>query len=296
MPTVFVAENINVMSKTIGPAMRDRDPKPIREFAEKLTENGVDYLDINLGPARKNGPEMMEFVVKTVQEVTDLPLYLDTMNIEAMERGLQVYVPKGGKAVMNSIMARPDRMEKLLPLVKKYDAEYVALLYGPEGLPRDENERGELAATLQAEAVGFEHPENIMWFDPIVVPVCSQQNELQGCSAFMEMLPMMFPEAKSTCGLSNCSNGSPEHLRPLLNQVYLSMLRKHGIFSAILDGFDKDMLALTKDQRPDFEKIIYDTMDGIIDMSSLSKEEIDVAKTTRLLMAQTLYSDSWLEL
>ena len=296
MPTVFVAENINVMSKTIGPAMRDKDPKPIQEFAVKLTEAGADYLDINLGPARKGGPEMMQFVIKTVQEVTDLPLFLDTMNVEAMEAGLQVYEPKKAKAVLNSIMARPERMEALLPMVGKYDCEYVALVYGPEGLPRDENERGELGAILHAEGLGLEYDESIMWFDPIVVPVNSQQQQVVGCTTFVEMMPMMFPTAKSTCGLSNISNGSPEHLRPILNQVYLSMMRRYGFYSAILDGFGPEIMALCKDQRGDFEKIVYDTMDGNIDMGSLNKEELDVAKTTKLLMAQTLYSDSWLDL
>lgn len=296
MPTIFVAENINVMSQTIGPAMKNQDPKPIQEFAVQFTENGADILDINLGPARKGGPEMMQFVVKAVQEVTDLPLFLDTMNIDAMEAGLQVYEPKGGKAIINSIMARPERMESLMPLVEKYGCDYVALLYGPDGLPRDENERGELAAVLHADGLGRGYAENIMWFDPIVVPVNSQQQQVPGCTAFMEMLPMMFPEAKSTCGLSNISNGSPEELRPILNQVYVAMLRKHGLYSAILDGFDKDMLALCKDQRADFEKIVHETMDETVDTSSFNKEEMDVYKTTRLLMAKMLYSDAWLDL
>jgi 5-methyltetrahydrofolate corrinoid/iron sulfur protein methyltransferase len=296
MPTVFVAENINIMSATVGPAMRNQDAKPIQDFAVKLTENGADYLDINLGPARKGGPEMMQFVVKAVQEVSNLPLFLDTMNMEAMEAGLQVYEPKGGKAVINSIMARPDRYESLLPLVKKYDCEYVALLWGPDGLPRDENERGELAAALQAEGLTMDYAESIMWFDPIVVPVCSQQTGVPGCTAFMEMLPMMFPEAKSTCGLSNISNGSPDNLRPILNQVYVSMLRKHGLYSAILDGFDMDMMKLAKDQRTDFDKIVHDTMDGTADPSGFNKEEKDVYKTAKMLMGESLYSDSWLDL
>jgi len=107
---------------------------------------------------------------------------------------------------------------------------------------------------------------------------------------------MMFPEAKSTCGLSNISNGSPEELRSILNNVYTSMLRKRGIYSCILDGFDMEMHALCKDQRLDFEKIVHDTMDGACDPSGFNKEEMDVYKTTKLLMAETLYSDSWLDL
>jgi len=102
-----VAENINIMSKYTGNAMRERDPKPIQEWAEKLTERGADVLDLNLGPARKGGPEMMQWLVKTVQEVTSLPLFLDTTNSEAIDAGLQVYVPKSGAAIINSIMATP---------------------------------------------------------------------------------------------------------------------------------------------------------------------------------------------
>jgi 5-methyltetrahydrofolate corrinoid/iron sulfur protein methyltransferase len=297
MANLCVAENINVMSNTIGPAMRNKDPKPIQEMAVKLTENGADVLDINLGPARKGGPEMMQFVVKTVQEVSSLPLFLDTMNVEAMEAGLQVYEVKDAKAIINSIMARPERMASLLPLVGKYECEFVALLYGPDGLPRDENERGELAAVLQAESLGAGYVEDIMWFDPIVVPVNSQQQQVPTCTAFMEMLPMMFPTCKSTCGLSNISNGSPEHLRPILNQVYLCMLRKHGLHSAILDGLDMPIINISKDRNPEFEKLVHDTMDGnAADLSGLSKEEKDIVKTTKLLMAETLYSDSWLDL
>jgi len=83
-----------------------------------------------------------------------------------------------------------------------------------DGIPRDENERGELAATLQATAAEMEIPESDLWYDPIVVPVSSQQQQVISCTAFMSMVTAIAPEAKSTCGLSNVSNGSPEKLRP----------------------------------------------------------------------------------
>ena len=119
---ILIGENINVMSNTIGPAMKERNAGPIQELAKAETAAGIDYLDINIGPARKAGDELMEWMVKTVQEVTDLPLFLDTSNVEAMEAGLKVYQNKKGKAVINSIMARPQRIEALMPLAAKYDA------------------------------------------------------------------------------------------------------------------------------------------------------------------------------
>src|SRR5512143_1879300 len=96
---LIIGENLNVISKKIGQALKDRDPKPIREMAEAQTKAGVDLIDINLGPARKAGDELMDWVVKTVQEVTDVTLSLDTTNIEAMEAGRKA---SKNKALMNS--------------------------------------------------------------------------------------------------------------------------------------------------------------------------------------------------
>ncbi len=292
-----VAENINIMSKYTGGAMRERDPKPIQEWAEKLTEKGADLLDLNLGPARKGGPEMMQWLVKTVQEVTDLPLFLDTTNNDAIEAGLQVYEVKGGRAVINSIMATPERMDLQMPLVPKYDCEMVGLMWGPEGIPRDENERAVLLDSMMTKAAELGIEIERIWFDPIVVPVSSQQQELQGCTTFMSWLPDLAPGCQSTCGLSNVSNGSPDELRDILNQVYLILLKKLGITSAILDGFDDKILRIAHDQEPEKEELVGKIYDGEeVDTSGMDKEAVDYVKTTKLLLGHSLYSHSWLEL
>ncbi len=292
-----IAENINVMSKKIGAAMKDRQAKPIQEMAEKLAANGADYLDINLGPARKGGEELMEWVVKTVQDVADKPLYLDTSNVKAIEAGLKVHKNSAGKPVVNSISARPERMEALLPLAKEYDAGFVALVLGVEGIPRDENERAANAAMMMAQAdeLGFA-PEDV-WIDPIVVPVSSQQQQVKSVTMFMQMMPEMAPGYASTCGLSNVSNGSPEKLRPLLNQCYLLMLKKAGLTGAILDGLDTEIIELSRGSRPDLEKVVGEVMDGNPpDVNALGEVERNFAKTTHVLQNERLYSDSWLDL
>jgi 5-methyltetrahydrofolate corrinoid/iron sulfur protein methyltransferase len=294
---IVIAENINVMSKTLGPAMRERRPKPIQDLAVKLAENGADYLDINIGPARKGGPELMEFVVKAVQEVVQKPLCLDTMNNDAMEAGLRAHNNSWGQPILNSIMARPERMDALLPLAQKHGCNFIALLYGPEGLPRDANERGELAAVLQFRAMEAGIPEDRIFYDPVVVPINSQQQQLIGCTEFMKMLPDMAPTAKSTCGLSNASNGCPEHLRDIVNQTYLCILKRNNLKSAILDGLDKRILAIAKDQNPELERLVARVEDKeSIDLKSLGQEEINFVKTAKLLLGESLYSDSWLEL
>jgi 5-methyltetrahydrofolate corrinoid/iron sulfur protein methyltransferase len=297
---ILVGENLNVMVQRIGTAMRERDSKTIQELAVAEAEAGIDYIDINLGPARKAGDELMEWMVKTVQEVVDIPLYLDTTNEAAIEAGLRVYQNKKGKAVINSIMARPERMEAELPLAQKYDAGFVALLWGPEGMPRDSSERGSLAAELMAKAAEYGIPNEDVWIDPIVTPVSAQQDQVKSLLEFMEMfqdLQEMAPGLKSTCGLSNVSNGAPSHLRPILNQTYLMMTEKYGMHSAIVDAFDEDLKSFARGEREELKQLVHRLIDGEeLDLASLSKEEIDYVKTTKVLLGHSLYSDSWLEL
>ncbi len=299
---IRVGENLNVMVKKIGAAMKDRDPKPIQDLAIAEAQAGVDYIDINLGPARKEGAELMVWVVKTVQEVVDTPLYLDTINTEAIEAGLKVYQNKKGKAVINSIMARPESMEAKFPLAQKYNAGLVALLWGPSGLPRDASERGVLAAELLQKAAEFEIPYEDVWIDPIVTPVTSPQSQVQvpSCVEFMTMFldfQEMSPGLRSTCGLSNVSNGAPDHLRPILNQTYMMMLERYGMVSAIVDAFDEELKLFASGGRQDLRDLVFRTMDGEdVNSASLTKEQVNYVKTTKVLMGKTLYSDSWLEL
>jgi len=291
---LIIGENLNVINKRIGQAFKDRDPVPIREMAEAQAKAGVDLIDINLGPARKAGAELMEWVVNTVQEVTDTTLSLDTSNVEAIEAGLKL---AKRKPLINSISARPERIEALMPLAKKYNAAFIALTLGLEGIPRDANERGLLAAEHLAKAAEYGLAEEDMWIDPIVLPINTQQIQVQGCTEFVTMLGDLAPTGKSTCGLSNISNGAPDHLRGILNRTYMIFLKRYGMYSAIADAFDKELHAIAKDQRKELEQLVYKVMDGeAVDMGGLSKEETEYVKTARVLMGQTLYSDSWLEL
>ena len=298
---LMIGENLNVMVKKIGTAMKDKDPKPIQELAIAEAGAGVDFIDINLGPARKGGGEMMEWMVKIVQEVVDIPLYLDTINAEAIEAGLKVYKNKKGKAVINSIMARPESMDTKFPIAQKYEAGVVALLWGPSGLPRDAEERGVLAAELMQKALEFGITGEDIWMDPIVTPVTSPQSQVQvpSCVEFMKMfkdLQEVCPGMRSTCGLSNVSNGAPNHLRPILNQTYMMMLERYGMASAIVDAFDEDLKGFARGGREDLRKLVYRAMDGEgVDLKSLKKEEADYVKTAKVLMGKVLYSDSWLD-
>ncbi|MBN2059067.1 MAG: dihydropteroate synthase [Deltaproteobacteria bacterium] len=293
---LLIGENLNVINRIIGRAFKEMDPGPIAEEAKRQKEKGMDWIDINLGPARKGGGELMEFVVKTVQEAIgdSPPLCLDTSNIEAMEAGLAAHK---GKAIINSIMCRTERYENMIPLAVKYKANMIALMWGPEGLPRDENERGALAAELIYAANEAGIPNEDIFVDGIVTPVNIQQQQLMSLLAFQEMLQDMFPGVKSTCGLSNVSNGPPDHLRSILNTTFMVMLERKGMYSCIADAYDDALIAVARGKRDDIVKVIHQVMDGEDpDMTSLSKELKDYAKTAKVILGHSLYSDSWLEL
>jgi len=292
---LLIGESLNVISTKIGRAYKERDPKPIQEEALFQKEKGMDYIDINLGPAKKDGPELMPWVVETVQEVVDdIPLVLDTSNIDAIEAALKACkLPP----IVNSIMVRPERYEKMVPLVAESGADFVALMWGPDGLPRDDNERAALCVELLYFANEAGIPNEKIWVDGIVTPVNIQQPQAISLMEFQGMIQDMAPGAKSTCGLSNISNGPPDHLRPILNQTYMVMLQKYGMLSVIADPQDDQLIDIAKGNRQDIVDLIYGIMDDVTpDMGSLSKEMQDYAKTTNVILGKTLYSDSWLDI
>lgn len=291
---ILIGENLNIISQTIGPALKGKDPKPVQEMAQAETKADVDYIDLNIGPARKTGNELMEWVVKVVQETTDKPLSLDTTNLVAMEAGLKV---RKGKALMNSVSLQPERLEPGLQIAQRYNADLIGLLWGQEGMPRDANERALHVVNFVYKANEMGVPNERIWIDPIVSPVSVEINQVKACVEFMGMLAEIAPGCKSTVGLSNISNGAPTHLRGWLNRTYMIMLQRHGLYSAIVDAFDTDLIKIAKGQRPNIVNLVHRIMDGDKpDLASLTEEEVKYAKTARVLIGESLYSHSWLEI
>jgi 5-methyltetrahydrofolate corrinoid/iron sulfur protein methyltransferase len=119
---------------------------------------------------------------------------------------------------------------------------------------------------------------------------------VKACVEFMAMLGEIAPGCKSTVGLSNISNGAPNELRCWLNRTYMIMLMRNGLYSAIVDAFDKDLMAIARGERPDIIELVHKLMDGEqVDIASLPKEMANYAKTVRVLTGESLYSASWLE-
>lgn len=300
---ILFGESLNVISTVIGKEFKQadpakRNPEVIQKEVLKQKELGMDYIDINLGPAKKFGTELMPWVVNVVQEaVPGMPLLLDSSNIDAIEAGLKVCKPADKPHIVNSIMVRTARYEKMVPMAAKYDADFVALMWGPDGLPRDENERAALAVELLYYANEAGIPNEKIWVDGIVTPVNIQQQQCMSLLNFQMMLEDIAPGVKSTCGLSNISNGPPEHLRPILNSTFMCMLWKYGMKSVIADPLDKRQTAIAKGQRQDIVDLVWGLMDGN-DPGAASQEGelLEYYKTYKVIMGETLYSDSWLEI
>jgi 5-methyltetrahydrofolate corrinoid/iron sulfur protein methyltransferase len=184
----------------------------------------------------------------------------------------------------------------MIPIAAKYNAQVIALLWGPDGLPRDENERASLAVELcYAMNEGGIENENI-FVDPIITPVNIQQPQLMSTLAFTEMLQDIAPGAKSTNGLSNISNGTP--WREPLNQVYMIMLERAGMYSCIADYEDQLILDIAAGKRPDLVEVVHKVQDGeITDANEVDGDEAKVfVRAARVILGHALYSDSWMDM
>jgi len=294
---IIIGENIHVIAKDVSVAIRERNAKVIQGLAKEQTQTGADYIDLNVGPMKKDTEETMKWLVNCVQDVTDLPLSIDTMNPVAMEAGLK-FCKK--RPLINSASGKTDSKVQMLPLAKKYKCAVVISVMTDKGMPPEIESKIDSIMETVSHANELGIPNEDIWVDPIILPVSTAgegQNIAVGNLEFIKILQDVLPGVKSTVGLSNISNGVPAHLRPILNRTYLVMLGRNGLYSAIADPLDEELMAFMKGEIPQIADLIYRTMDGEeIDLSPLSQKEAAYVKTARVLMAQSLYSDAWLEI
>jgi len=291
---ILIGEDLNVMSKQISQAIKERNPEPIRKYVVGQTQNGMDYLDLNVGPVTKEPVETMEWIVKTVQEFTDLPLCLDSTNPVAMEAGLKIC---NKKALINSASGTSESREKMLPLAPKYSSGLVLSVINDAGLPSDADERA--ASILESLEFANEQgvPNEDIWIDPVLLPVGVDQRQVTAYLEFIQMIPDLAPGAKSLCGLSNLSYGAPKELKGLLNRTFLVMIWRYAQNAAIVSGFDEELVRINKGEMPEIVNLIHRAMDEEdMDISSLPQKELEYVKTTQVLMGKSLYSHSWLEI
>jgi cobalamin-dependent methionine synthase I len=293
---IIIGENIHIIAKAVNQAITNRDSKFIWDLTRAQSEAGADYLDLNLGPLSKNPSETIQWVVSTVQEIIGLALSIDTLNPEAMEAGL-VLCKK--RPLINSASGKREHKEKILPLARKYNCDVVISVMNDRGMPPDVDLKVEsiMDSVAYANELGLANED--IWVDPIVLPVSTAgegQRLAQVVLDFIRIIGDVLPGIKSTVGLSNISNGVPKELRSILNRTFLVMLARYGLYSAIANPLDTELMRLARGEESGIVNLIHRTMEGEdIDPTMLSQREINYVKTVKVLTGEVLFSDAWLE-
>ena len=231
---IVIGERIHCISPAIRKAMETRDPEPILKRAKDQLAQGAVYLDVNIGPAEKDGEELMQWAVKLIQENCDnVPLCLDTVNTKAIEAGIKAHNNSKGRPIVNSADAG-DRISNI-DLAANNGALCIALC-SAAGVPADNDERmGYCQLMLERRMEHGMDPED-MWFDPLFLVVKGMQEKQMEVLEFVKMLSDM--GLNSSGGLSNISNMMPHHIRPIMDSATVAMAMYCGLTSAIANPGD----------------------------------------------------------
>jgi 5-methyltetrahydrofolate corrinoid/iron sulfur protein methyltransferase len=234
----IIGELINGMYNNIGKALKEKDKAVVQKCALEQIEAGADALDVNCGPASRKPLEDIQWLVQAIQEVTDKPLAIDSSKPDVIESGLKALK---NKAIINSTTADTDKLERLVPLAKQYNAKLIGLTISKKGIPQNKDQRLELAAMIVSFCSDQGFPTQDLYLDPIILPVNVAQSQMKDIlESIHEFKIISDPPPKTIVGLSNVSQGTC--VRSLINRIFLTMAAAFGLDAAILDPKDKDLV------------------------------------------------------
>lgn len=299
----IIGENIHILSPRVKEALANRDKKFFQQSALQQVEAGAWAVDLNIGPQKKLGHEILPWMVNAVQEVVDVPLCLDTTNLAAIEAACEVVKRQ---PIINSTSAEPERLEKVPLVAAKYNAKLIALTMRTEGIPVGAAERVNIALEElipRCEEVGL--PLEDLIIDPLVLTVSGCQPYVPECIEAVRILQVT--GAGVQVGLSNVSNAVPNEMRPLINRVYCVMLMGAGLEMMIADPLDKKQNEFIRivEQRDDSTpvgRLLLALHDAVAAGEELSPDAVDMSdpdqvaiyKTIRVLKNEMIYADSYL--
>lgn len=303
---ILIGENIHVISKIVREALVKRDENFVLDLIN--AQNKMDYIDLNVGPAKSDLVEVLPWLAKIIQDNSECGISFDTTNSEEMKKGLQSF---GGKTFINSISLDDERIEKIGGLAVEYGSNLIALTLSKEdGIPKDADGRLEIAFNIYEKCLEKGIDNEKLFFDPLILPICVDQS--QGIEAIntIKMIKESFdPPVKTVIGLSNVSNGCPKDLRPLINRVYASFAFGAGLDAAIIDAKDDELIRILKmlemnSPKSQLDKLYVNLSDMISNFGELDDVEFDkndleqlkVIKTARILLNNEIYSHSFTQI
>ncbi len=239
---LIIGERINTVRKSIAWAVEKKDVETIQKEAVNQVKAGADVLDVNVGTPLKEA-ENMSWAVKVIQEVLNIPLCIDSPDPETIKAGFRVSRDKR-RTWANSITLEKERIEGVLPLVKKYNCPLIALCIDDKGIPSTPKKRVEVARTTIKAVSDFGIPLDNLYIDCLIEPVSVGQGKAQETLATIKMMKKTFPQIKTVVCLSAVSFGLPG--RRLINRTFLPLLVEAGVDALFLDPLDETIMATLK--------------------------------------------------
>jgi len=306
---LIIGENIHIIAPRVKRAVQERDTKALQQMALEQWEAGAGIIDLNFGPQKKHGVEIMGWAVDAVQEVIpDVSISLDTTNLAAIEAGLKKCTKP---ALINSTSAEEERLATLPPLAARYDAGLIALTMTKSGIPVSAEERVGIALEiLIPKMLEAGMPMENIYLDPLVLTVAGTQEFVPECIEAVRFLKYAAdPPPKTVVGLSNVSNSvSPEN-RSVINRTYLVMLMAVGLDAAIADPLDRAQnevirIVEERDDSTPVGRLYLALHDAVLAGEELSQDAVDmddpdqvaIWKTVQILLNKVIFADSYLRM
>jgi 5-methyltetrahydrofolate corrinoid/iron sulfur protein methyltransferase len=305
----IIGENIHIISPRVKDAVSSRDAEFFKASALKQVEHGANAVDLNIGPQKKRGHEILPWLVQVVESVVDVPLVFDTTNLAAIEAACETVTK--AQPIINSTDARAERLETVPAVAKKYNTQLIALTMAEGMIPVGADERVSIALErLIPHMLEIDFPINDLIIDPLVLTVSGCQEYCPECIEAVRTLKFAWdPPPLTNGGLSNVSNAVPYQMRPLLNRVYMVMLMGAGIDMVIADPFDPDLMEAIRiveerDESTSLGTLYVKLFDRVAAMEQLQPEDVDMGdpeqadvwKSVQVLLNKIIYTDQFLRL
>lgn len=243
MESVLFGEHTVVCGERLNPTGKKKLKAAIKEARYdtlvlegiKQEKAGAHVLDVNVGLPGIDEPEVMQHVIRLLQEVISLPLQIDSSHPEAIEKGCRYY---NGKPLINSVNGKQEVMQAIFPIVKKYGGVVIGLTIDEAGIPEHAQERYEIAKKIIACAASYGIPKRDIIIDCLVLTASAQQAEVMETIKAVSMVKTL--GVHTVLGVSNVSFGLPN--RPLLNKTFLAMALSAGLDMPIMNPMDEEMM------------------------------------------------------